>query len=368
MPWLESLLGTVPADERLMVVSQLAKAHLSANQPDRAIAAIEGNLDDKEQALELRTMLAELYRKAEAWEPLARHLTRSLPLLKDDKTASDFAREASQLYITKLGQPAKAIPALETALALDPTDKEVRSALAIGQRVAGKLPEARAALQELINDFGRRRSPERAALHVELARVALAEGKADEAMTEMEAASKMDVNNAAIQKELAEMARGAGQLDKSERTYRALLLVVRRTPPGDDEAAVGPSEVLFELHQLAASRKESDQAKELLERAMEAATQSDAEVRRLRRSLLAHNEGELLLKVLEKRLATNPEPASQARLLGDMAETLDGSLGRGNEALDALIKAINVMPSQARAARQGARAREADRADQALRR
>ncbi len=351
VPWLESLLGTVPAAERLLVVSQLAKAHLSANQPDRAITAIEVNLDDKDQALELRTLLADLYRKAEMWEPLARHLTRSLPLLKDDKLAREFAREASTIYLHKLTSPAKAIPALETALQLDPTDRDLRTALAIGQRVAGKLTEARAALAELINDFGRRRSPERAALHVELARVAQAEGKIDEAMAEMEAASKMDVSNAAIQKELAEMARSAGQLDKAERTYRALLLVVRRQPPGDDEAAVGASEVLFELHKLAQARGEpagggNDQAKELLESAMEAAIQSDAEVRRLRRSLIAHNEGELLLTVLERRLATNPEPHSQARLLSDMAETLDVQLQRYNESLDALIRAIGVMPSR----------------------
>ena len=349
VPWLESLLGTVPAAERLLVVSQLAKAHLSASQPDRAIAAIEVNLDDKESAIELRTLLADLYRKAELWEPLARHLTRSLPLLKgkeNEQLAREFAREASNLYLTKLSSPAKAIPALETALALDPSAKELRAALAIGQRVAGRLAEARAALNELITDFGRRRSPERASLHVELARVSQAEGKIDEAMAEMEAASKMDVSNAAIQKELAEMARGAGQLDKSERTYRALLLVVRRQPPGDDETAVGASEVLFELHKLATTRGERDQAKELLESAMETAISSDAEVRRLRRSLLAHNEGELLLQVLERRLATNPEPHSQARLLSDMAETLDGQLGRGPEALDALIRAIGVMPSQ----------------------
>jgi tetratricopeptide (TPR) repeat protein len=346
VPWLESLLGTVPAGERLLVVSQLAKAHLSAHQPDRAIAAIEVNLDDKEQALELRTLLADLYRKAEQFEPLARHLTRSLPLLKDEKLAREFAREASTIYLHKLGSPAKAIPALETALTLDPTDRDLRTALAIGQRVAGKLVEARAALTELINDFGRRRSPDRAALHVELARVAQAEGKIDEALTEMESASKMDVSNAAIQKELAEMARTAGQLDKAERTYRALLLVVRRQPPGDDENAVGASEVLFELHQLAASRGEKDQGKELLESAMEAAIQSDAEVRRLRRSLIAHGEGELLLGVLERRLATNPEPHSQARLLSDMAETLDVHLNRHDEALEALIRAIGVMPSR----------------------
>ncbi len=345
VPWLESLLGTVPPNERLIVVHQLAKAHLSANQTDRAIAAIEVNLDDKEPALELRTLLAELYRKADQWEPLARHLTRSLPLIKDERLARDFAREAVQLYLTRLGSPAKAIPALETALALDPTDKELRTALAVGQRVAGKLVEARAALAELINDFGRRRSPERAALHVELARVAQAEGKTDEAMAELESAAKMDASNPAIQKELAELARSVGQLDKAERTYRALLLVVRRTPPGDDENAVGASEVLFELHKLSASRGESDQAKELLESAMEAAIQSDAEVRRLRRSLLAHNEGELLLKVLGKRLDTNPDVHSQARLLSDMADALDG-LNRGSEALDALIKAFGVMPSR----------------------
>ena len=161
----------------------------------------------------------------------------------------------------------------------------------------------------------------------------------------MEAASKMDVQNATIQKELAEMALTAGQVEKAERTYRALLLVVRRTPPGDDETKVGPSEVLFELHKLATSRGDKDQAKELRESAMEAAVQSDAEIRRLRRSLLAHGEGELLLEVLNRRLGTNPEPHRQARLLSDMAEMLDG-LGRGPDALEALIKAIGVMPSR----------------------
>jgi tetratricopeptide (TPR) repeat protein len=346
VPWLESLLGTVPASERLMVVQQLAKAHLSAGQADRAIAAIETNLDDKEPALELRVMLADLYRKAELAEPLARHLTRSLPLIEDEKLAREFSREAVQLYIQKLGSPGAAIPALEKALKLDPTDKELRTALAIGKRTAGKLDEARTLLGELISDFGRRRSPERAALHVELARVALAEGKTDEAIAEMESASKMDAQNASIQKELAEMARAAGQVEKAERTYRALLLVVRRTPPGDDETAVGPSEVLFELHKMATARGDNDQAKELLESSIETAITSDAAVHRLRRSLLAHGETKLLLQVLEKRLATNPEAASQARLLADTAEVLDQHLDRGGDALDALIKAVGAMPSR----------------------
>ena len=154
------------------------------------------------------------------------------------------------------------------------------------------------------------------------------------------------------------MARTAGQLDKAERTYRALLLVVRRTPPGDDEAAVGPSEVLFELHKLAATRGESDQAKELLESAMEAAIQSDAEVRRLRRSLLAHGEGERLLEVLEQAPRDEPragQPGAPARRHGRGARR---QLGRGGEALDALIKAFIGDAVARRPPRARARARE----------
>ncbi|MCE9580469.1 MAG: tetratricopeptide repeat protein [Deltaproteobacteria bacterium] len=349
VPWFESLLGAIAPAERPSIVLQLARAHLGAGQPDRAIAAIESNLDDQQPVIELRTLLADLYRTAEQWEPLARHLTRSLGVVgggSDEKLVGSFAREAAAIYTDKLGAPAKAIPALEKALSLDPTDKELRGQLAIGLRVAGRLPEARTILTELIADFGRRRSPERAALHVELARVAQAEGKLEEALAELEQAAKMDVNNARIQKELAEMARAAGQQEKSERTYRALLLVVRRQPPGDDEAAVGQSEVLFELSKVAAIRGEADQAKELLESAIDAATQSDVEVRRLRRSLLAHNEPETLRRVLELRLAASAEAQSQARLLADLADVLDQHLDRSADALDALIKALGFAPAR----------------------
>ena len=100
--------------------------------------------------------------------------------------------------------------------------------------------------------------------------------------------------------------------ETSERTYRALLLVVRRQPPGEDEQAVGQSEVLYELSALARARGQVDQAKELLESAVDAAIQSDVEVRRLRRSLLAHGEAETLLRVLQLRLARSTEGGSQA--------------------------------------------------------
>lgn len=346
VPWYENLLAGLAGDERDAVVLQLATAHVGAEQNDRAVACIESHLTDDLPAIELRTMLADLYRQSRSWEPLARHLTRSLPLLADKDQAIAFAREAAQIYSDELGAPSKAIPALETALSLVEGDRGLRTQLGIGLRVAGRLEEARELLMELIAEFGRRRTPERAAVHVELARVYQAEGNGTDALKQMEKASKMDAGNARIQKVLAELAREAGKVDKAERTYRALLLVVRRQPPGDDVSAVGVSEVLFELHKLAAERGEDEQAKEQMESALETAVQSDAEVRRLRRSLLAHGEPETLLRVLKMRLENSDEPKSRASLYADMAETYDTSLDKPSEALDAMLDAIKQVPDR----------------------
>jgi tetratricopeptide (TPR) repeat protein len=346
VPWLESLLAITTGGDRVEVLRQLSDAHLANHQPERAIAALESGLGDKEAAIELRVTLADLLRTQQRWEPLARHLTRSLGLIRDDKLASAFARESATIYTDKLGTPEKAITALQTALALDPSAKELRASLATGLRIAGRLDEATALLTELIGEFGRRRAPERAPLHMELGRIRKAEGALEEAMTEVEQATKMDVANAAYQKELAELARSAGQLDRAERTYRALLLLVRRQPPGADEAAVGEAEVLFELHQLAAERGEDEQAKELLESAVDAAIKSDAEVRRLRRSVLAHGSAPTMIRVFELRLAQVTEPLSQAMLYADLAEVLEGPLGKPAEALAAMLRGIAAAPDR----------------------
>lgn len=347
VPWFENLLAGAAPEERQDLVLQLAQAHLGADQLDRAIACLESNLDDENPALPLRSTLVDLYRSNGAWEPLARLLTKSLPLLPDNDMAIAYAREAADIYSTKLDSPGKAIPALKKALSVVEGDRTLRTQLAIGLRVADRLDESAELLGELIEEFGRRRSSERAALHVELALVKQAQGQNDEALEQMELASKMDVGNARIQKQLAEMSRQTGRLAQAERTYRALLLVVRRQPPGDDVNAVGPSEVLYEMHKLAAEQGQADQAKELLESALEAAVQSDAEVRRLRRSLLAHGETETLLRALRMRLEASEESQGQAELLADIAEVLDKHLGRADEALTALLEALQKDPLRA---------------------
>jgi len=345
VPWLEQSLATAEGEQREILVRRLADAHLGAEQTSQAIGCLETYLGDEVPATELRAMLAGLYREGEIWQPLAGLLTTSLPHV-DDETAKAYAREAAEIFHERLKTPEKAVPALQKALEFVPGDRTLRTMLATGLRVAERYDEARELLGQLIKDFGRRRSAERAAVHVELALVAKAEGNHEEALEQFELASKMDVNNASIQKMVGDLARENGRIDDAERTYRALLLVVRRQPPGDDEEAVGVSEVLYDLHKIAEGRGETDKAKELLETALETAVQSDAEVRRLRRALLAYGEAETLMRALQLRLESSDEAHSQAFLLIDLADVLDNSLSRSEDALDAQLKAMALVPDR----------------------
>ncbi|HKE18580.1 MAG TPA: tetratricopeptide repeat protein, partial [Kofleriaceae bacterium] len=347
VPWLERALAGAELARKAELSLRLARAHVGAERPDRATTCLERAVNEGAGTREVRQLLADLYRGSEQWEPLAWLLTESLPMLSDEQTASAWAREAADIYHRRLGAPERALPALERALSLMPDERSVRAMMAGSLRAAGETGRARALLEKIIADFGRRRTKDRAVIHGELALVARAEGKLDEAVRELEQASQMDVGNTQLLKLLAQAAREAGQLDLAERSLRALLLVVRRQPPGDEPGAVGLAEVLFELHHIAAQRDDQEKAAELLESALEAARQSDAEVARLRRVLVEHKQGDLLLKAIEARLGHSEDPASRAQLLMYAAEAEADLLGRPDAALERLLEAMTLAPGRA---------------------
>ena len=140
VPWLESLLGTVPPPSACSSSTQLAQAHLSAKQHrprDRRDRGRTSTTRSRRSSC-ARCSPSCIARPSSGsrWRATSRAACRCS---RTRSVAREFAREASTIYTDKLDAPAKAIPALETALALDPTDKDLRAALAIGQRVAGKL-------------------------------------------------------------------------------------------------------------------------------------------------------------------------------------------------------------------------------------
>ncbi|MBE7453538.1 MAG: hypothetical protein HS111_33155 [Kofleriaceae bacterium] len=327
MPWFESLLSTVSGAERLAVVDQRARAHLAAHQPDRAIAAIESVLDDREPALELRTLLAQLYRDGEQWEPWRATSHPLARLLRRDDRGPAPAREAAAIYTGKLDAPAVAIRGPgEGARPRPGRQGAARDQLAVGLRIAGRLDEARTILGELIEPSAAAARPSAPSSTSSWPRRAHAEGKNDEAL----AGDGGGVQDGR-QRTPASSASWPSCAAPPARTTSAERACLRARPAGGPPPAAGRrrgrararSEVLFELSRLAAGHGDDTQARELLESAIDAAVQSDVEVRRMRRSLIAHGQAETLLRVLELRLAAAPEAASQARLYADMAEVLD---------------------------------------------
>ena len=71
---------------------------------------------------------------------------------------------------------------------------------------------------------------------------------------------------------LGDTARQAGELERAERAYRALLMVLRRGEAPTAPRSVGMPEALLALYELAAERGEKGKAGELLDSAFEAAT------------------------------------------------------------------------------------------------
>ncbi|MEM6293714.1 MAG: tetratricopeptide repeat protein [Myxococcota bacterium] len=336
---------------RVPILLRLARAQILADASGDAAKTLQSAFDDAPSSVEVRKLLIKLNRDLERWEPLARTLTVASEHVSDPDTLLAYAREASEIYSDRLGTPGDAVPVLERAHAKFPDDRDLRARLAAGQRVAGRLDDARTMLETLIGAFGRRRSAQRAAAHLELARVAQAQGDMETATDQLELASGMDANNPAILQTLAEAARDAGQLERAERAYRTLLIQARRRPVAADDAPrsdgdgrIGATEVLFELSCLAQARGDGDQAHELIESAMEALAEREGEGEHLAQRLRDRDEHALLQRVLEARLAQADTARARAKVLGELADLQAAHLDDPAAALASRLQALRADP------------------------
>lgn len=341
--FLERRLAGATGAERRPVVASLSRVYVASGDPDRARAVLEAQLASGGDAGELRADLAALYRESGRWEPLAALLAE--PADGRAPSAADL-REAAEILHRRLGAPERAVPVLESAVAASPDDRGLRIALADALRGAGRLDEARALLTSLIESYGRQRPAERGHAHHQLALIARANGDLPEALAQLDLASSIDLGHAGTFRLLGELAREAGQLDRAERAFRALLLIVRRQSAPSDDLPL-PGEVLLELYRIARDLGQHDRAAETLETAFEVASRSDVDAARFERALKAMGEHEVLLRALRSRLERVREPAARAAVLADTAELLDAHLDRPAEALDGLLEAVSLRPTDA---------------------
>jgi len=343
--WLERRLAVADEENRADLSVKLARALIAAGRNERACEVLELARAEEPARDDIRDLLMHEYREREAWEPLARVLTDAAEKASDSKLVLGFVREAAALYGEKLGKPAEAIPVLRRGIELAPDDRRIRLQLATGLRDAEELDEARQILEQVVADFGRRRSTERAQVHYELGAVARAQGDLEGALEQLELATKMAMAEPRMLQMLGRLAREAGQLDRAEKAYRALLMTVRRRG-ATENLDVGSAEVLYELHAIAKARGEEDSAHGLRDSAIEAAAQNDAEALRFRDALVEREERELALEGLERRQAVAEEPESKAVMLAAAADLLD-ALERPEDAYQRRLKALEHAPGDA---------------------
>jgi tetratricopeptide (TPR) repeat protein len=345
--WLDRRLAMTEGEARTEVAAQLSRAYLAAGQRHRAIACLDRALVEFPHAETVRARLAELYRDALAWEPLARVLAEGCDHTSEVATIIAGTREAAEIY-ARLGLLSRAVPVLEKAVRLLPDDESLRSALADGLHQSGRSDEARTLLLGLIEQAGWRRSRKRATLHHRVAQVAKAQGDLPLALEQLEQATSMDVSNLEILQQLAEVAESAGAFERAERAYRALLVQRRedgRARPDSQPSGLAVTEVLLRLHDLAGRRGRNDEATELLESAVAAAINDPEEARCLQRGLLHRGAHDELARFFERRLAHTPATPAQADVYADMAESLRAQ-NRLTDAFEAQLLAVDAAPDR----------------------
>jgi Flp pilus assembly protein TadD len=342
--WLSKRLTLDEPGARSETVLRLAAAQIAAARFEDATRVLREGLEEDPTHLELRQLLADQYRRSSSFGALAALLHEGAELVEEEGRRFELLKEAAQIFAEELRAPERAISVLEQARALVPADRDVRRELARSLRAAGRLDEARQLAQDLVEELGRRRTPERAELHELLADIAHAQGDDAESLRELELAASLDVGNSRVQAALFAAYRRAGDLPKAERAAQALLLGLRRQRGRAEELGIGVAETLFEIHRLAVELGDAPRAEETLASAFDTAAQSAFEAERLEAVLRQANVPALLLRALRQRLAFTAPGPERGALFAEIAEVLETRLKEPPQALAAWFDAIRERP------------------------
>jgi tetratricopeptide (TPR) repeat protein len=226
----------------------------------------------------LRAMLRVRWEKAEKWAELADLLVGDADLLAaanaDSKAPASvpgpvdeqvkLLRTAAQIHLERRSSAADAIPILERAAQLVPHDRELLLLLCDAYSGAQRGRDAAQVLEKVIASFGGRRTKELALYHHRLARALAQLGEKDVALAQLDMAFKIDPGSVSVLRDLGVLAFETNDLDRAQKTFRALLL--QRLDPG---GAISKGEVFYYLGEISAKQGDRAKAKQMFERALE---------------------------------------------------------------------------------------------------
>jgi tetratricopeptide (TPR) repeat protein len=173
-------------------------------------------------------------------------------------------RAAADIHMSKRKQPEAAIPVLERAAQLVPHDRELLLLLCDAYGEAQRGREAAKVLERVIASFGGRRTKELALYHHRLARALRQLGDNDVALAQLDLAFKMDPGSVGVLRDLGVLAFETNDLDRAQKTFRALLL--QRLDPN---SGISKGEVFYYLGEISAKQGDKAKAVQMFERAIE---------------------------------------------------------------------------------------------------
>jgi tetratricopeptide (TPR) repeat protein len=215
---------------------------------------------DHVQALE---QIKALYERTKAHDKLVRVLAAEEQRLQDSGQRVLLLNRIAALYREKLGDPGSAVGFLERAVALVPDDREALLQLCDLYIAAGRARDAIPVLEKIVASYGGRRAKEVATYQHRLGQAYEGLGETDKALEHFDAAFKIDLTNVAILRDLGRLCLQKGDLDRAQKTYRALLLQKLGADSG-----IAKADVYYCLGEISFKQNDKVKAKAMLERAI----------------------------------------------------------------------------------------------------
>ena len=132
-------------------------------------------------------------------------------------------------------------------LILDPRSSEAVIGLTNIYMKSERIADAEPLLRQLATE-----RPDDAGLHLQLGRVLAAQGKKDEAVSEIQSALKLSPSDSEAQRDLADLLKDSGKLPDAEKTYRDLV----KSNPNDAELHHSLGEILLKQHNFSEAEQE----------------------------------------------------------------------------------------------------------------
>jgi tetratricopeptide (TPR) repeat protein len=252
------------ADEAVALALRLADLFAKTKDDSGTRRVLERALAVRPDSAPVRERLRKLYERTGAWLEVARLVAQDAEAAADLPAKIKLLRSAADIHAAKRSDPGAAAALLEKASGLAPDDRDLLLALCDAYSASGRAKDAVTALEKIVESYAGKRVKELADIHHRLAKAYAAEGDKTRAITELDQAFRINPGSLPILVDLGVLALDAGDLEKAQKTFRALLL--QRL---DEKSPITKADIFFYLGDISNRQGDKKKAIQMLERAVE---------------------------------------------------------------------------------------------------